>query len=234
MATAQPGPPPQPPPPPVDTTTTTTTDPGPPEPTLQKPDDKSQPQPQPTVMVAGTESSEHRPATLAFALGLGYQLPTSLQTPNRTSARVRLISGLTFEPFVTLSNTSEDMETPMMMETQNKLTELGIGVLGRFPIIAHDRVDFEILGTLGFANERDNPEGDYNTRTTNTFGIGWGIGIGYWISHHWQLSMSVTNDLVTYAQTKQQTGPSMTTKSSTTTIGVIFQPAVFAMIHLYN
>jgi hypothetical protein len=225
VAAAQPGPPPQPPPPPVDTTTTTTTtvDPAPP-----------QPEPARVMPVVQEEQVDAgRPQGLSIGLGLGYGLPTSLETPNRTSARLRLASGLTFEPLLSIANTSETMDTPTM-ETTSKTTELGLAVLVRLPFISRGKVDLEGLATAGFTNTKVNPDGDYNTQTTNTFGVGWGVGIGYWLSQHWQLSMSVTNPLVTYDSTKQQTGPGMSSKDGETTIGVIFVPQVTAMIHLYN
>jgi hypothetical protein len=176
-----------------------------------------------------------RPEGFSIGLGLGYGLPTSLETPNRTSARLRLASGLTFEPLVTISNTSSTTEPAGGMETEDKLTEFGVAALIRLPVITHNHVDLEALASAGFSTTKDNPDGDYNTRTTNTFGIGWGVGIGYWLSSHWQLSMSVTNPLVQYQSSKMGMGaPNMDTKSSETTIGVIFQPQVVAMIHLYN
>ena len=234
IASAQPGPPPAPPPPPADTTTTTT-DPAPPDPT---PPPQPQPQPEPRVMpvVAEEPVRGDRPDGLAIGLGLGYGLPTSLETPNRTSARLRLAGGLTFEPLLSIANTTETTEPagPALMETEDKTTEFGVAVLLRLPLITHGHVDLEALASAGFTNVKDNPDGDYNTVTTNTFGIGWGVGIGYWLSRHWQLSMSVTNPLVQYQQVKRQAGPSMYNTTSETTLGVIFVPQVTAMIHLYN
>src|SRR5262245_14405678 len=157
IAAAQPGPPPQPPPPPVDTTGGggTAPDPGPPNP---NPTPTPEPAPRPAPMIHEDPApSGDRPEGLSFALGVGYGLPTSLQTPNRTSFRVRLASGLTFEPFVAISNTSEDMETPTM-QTTNKETDFGLGVLSRLPMITHNRVDFEVLADLGFNNNKNNPE----------------------------------------------------------------------------
>jgi hypothetical protein len=241
LAAAQPGPPPQPPPPP-DTGDTAwgTTDPAPPDPQPEppppQPQVQPQPRPQPAPVVQESEpTNSDRPEGFSIGLGLGYGLPTSLETPNRTSARLRLASGLTFEPLFSIANTSSTDEPPGLPETEDKLTELGIAVLGRLPVITHGHVDLEALGSIGFTNTKNNPEGDYNTVTTNTFGIGWGVGIGYWLSRHWELSMSVTNPLVQYQSTKTGAGVSgMYDKSSTTTIGLIFLPQVVAMIHLYN
>jgi hypothetical protein len=235
IAAAQPGPPPQPPPPPTDTTTTTT-DPAPPDPTPPPPP-QPEPQPQPRTMPVVQEEpvQDDRPSGFSIGLGLGYGLPTSLETPNRTSARFRLGGGLTFEPMFIIANTTATEEPPMMMETETKTTEFGVAVLARLPVITHGHVDLEALATAGFTSTKVNPDGDFNSTTTNTFGIGWGVGVGYWLSRHWQLSMSVTNPLVQYQSVKQQAGLSGVSNTETeTSIGVIFVPQVTAMIHLYN
>ncbi len=206
VASAQPGPPPAPPPPPVDTSNTTTTEPGPPGSNPTPPPRRMQPTP---VVVQEPAEASDRPEGLAIALGVGYTLPTNLSTPNTTSARLRLASG-------------------------HKITELRLGTLVRFPLIARGKVDLEGLGGAQFANVKENPDGDFNTHTTNTFDILYGLGIGYWINHHWQFSMSTLNPIISYAQSKTQTGPGLSTKTSDTTIGLIFQPSVIMMLHLYN
>jgi hypothetical protein len=233
IAAAQPGPPPQ-PPPPADTTTTTTTtvtDPAPPDPNPQP-----QPQPQAHVMpvVQEEQVQDDRPNGFAIGLGLGYGLPTSLETPNRTSARFRLGSGLTFEPLLSIANTTQTVETTGALDAENKTTEFGVALLVRIPVITHNHVDLEALATAGFSSTKVNGPVDFDTVTTNTFGLGWGVGIGYWLSRHWQLSMSVTNPLVQYQSTKEQMGAGMSQTSSETSLGVIFVPQVTAMIHLYN
>ena len=93
---------------------------------------------------------------------------------------------------------------------------------------------FEGLARVGFTNDKDNPEGDFNTVTTNRFGVGWGFAVSYWFTQHWQLSFNVTNDIVDYSSRKVESGPDMDNKTSATEIGLIFSPAVFAMLHLYN
>jgi len=238
IAAAQPGPPPAPPPPPADTTTTTTTtDPAPPDPTPQP-----QPQPQPHAMPAVEEAPARtdRPEGFSIGLGLGYGLPTSLETPNRTSARIRLASGLTFEPLFSIANTKTTHEMAPAPDTETKVTEFGVATLVRLPVITHNHVDLEALASAGFSNTKTNPDGDFNSKTVNTFAIGWGVGIGYWLSRHWQLSMSVTNPLIQYSKTTQQRADPITMmrlediKDSETTLGIIFAPQVTAMIHLYN
>ena len=170
---------------------------------------------------------------MAIGLGIGYALPTSLQTPNITTARLRFASGLQLEPAVTISNTSDETDTGGT-EMTTKRTSFGLAALVRLPIVTRGKVDLEVIGTAGFSSDRENPEGDYNTTTTNSFGIGYGVAVSYWLSRHWNLSLSTTNPLVSYDQNKVQTGPDMFAKQSETTIGLIFVPRVFIMIHLYN
>lgn len=219
-----PTPPPQPTPPPPQ--------PAPPPP---------QPAPPPHEIVI--EPAEHtdgvHPSDIAFAIGIGYARPAGgsfdLQKPNVASARLRLVNGITFEPIVAIANTSND-QTTVGMDTTEAVTELDLGTLVRFPVIRHGRYDFEILGSLGFDVVKDNPPGDYNTKTTTSFALGWGIGIGYWFSPHWQLSASATNPLLSYTGVKTETGPSDTdsTKTSSTTFAVEFDPEILVMLHLYN
>jgi hypothetical protein len=232
IAAAQPGPPPQ---PPADTTTTTA-DPAPPDPTPPPPAPEPQPQARVMPVVQEEPVQSDRPNGFAIGLGLGYGLPTSLETPNRTSARVRLGSGLTFEPLLSIANRTDSEETePATMDTEDKSTEFGLAVLVRIPVITHNHVDLEALASAGFTNSKVNPEGDFNSTTTTTFGIGWGVGVGYWLSRHWQLSMSVTNPLVQYSKSKQQGGMAGVSQTEASTqLGLIFVPQVTAMIHLYN
>src|SRR5512138_1213 len=86
VASAQPGPPPQ----PVDTTTTTTTNTNETTPvvtTTTTPVVNNQPMQQP---VQASEPAGNRPEGMAMGLGIGYDLPTSLETPNTASFRLRL------------------------------------------------------------------------------------------------------------------------------------------------
>jgi hypothetical protein len=203
--------------------------------------------PPPVVVVTPPPPPEHvesihdfdhdRPDDLSFAIGIGYVRPPGgsldLQTPNIASARLRLISGLTFEPTVTIENSSIDMDNGTMSMTET-VTEFGLGTVVRFPVIRHGKFDFEILGNIAFDITKDDPDGDFNTKTTTDLTLGWGIAIGYWITHHWQLSASATNPLVTYTKTSTEIGENTSQSTSETDIGISFDPTIAVMIHLYN
>jgi hypothetical protein len=221
-----------------------TTDVSPTPPPQPPPPQPPPPQPQPppvehTVVAPRDNGNSVRPTELAFAIGIGYSRPTTgsidLQTPNIASARLRLISGITFEPTVVIGNTNQD-NSANMMDMSETTTQLDLATLVRFPVIRHNHVDFEVLGSIGLDVVKDDPPGDFNTKTTTGFALGWGIGIGYWFSPHWQLSVSETNPVLTYDQTRTQTGPdsSADQKTSTTTFAVQFNPTTIVMLHLYN
>ena len=187
--------------------------------------------------VMAKDSMGMRPEELAFGIGIGYARPPGgsmdLQTPNIASVRLRLPSGVTFEPIITIGNTSTEASVANMNTTET-VTELDLGTLVRFPVIRHGNVDFEILGSVGLDVLKDDPDGDFNTKTTTSFAIGWGIGIGYWLSPHFQLSASATNRLLDYTSVKTDTGPDAHTSNSATSFEVAFNPTTIVMLHLYN
>jgi hypothetical protein len=210
-----------------------------PEPPPPEPTPAPTPAPAPTepapVQTSNAEAEVDRPAQLSIALGIGYTTPvSSLESPNIASARLRLPTGLTFEPQVQLSSSSHS-EDDSVTETTDKATVFGVGGLVRLPLITHGKVDLEGLGSLRFATSKVNPEGDYNNTTTTTFQIGYGLAVSYWISHHWNFSMSITNPIIDYTTSKQGLGVSGSSQKTTdTTLGIIFDTDVFFMLHLYN
>lgn len=191
--------------------------------------------PPPPAEVVATEPAPagDRPEGLAFGIGLGYQLPTSLETPNITSVRLRLASGLTFEPFVTLANQSQTTDTGLGESTTSR-SDLGAGTLVRLPMIRHGKIELELLGSAGVRLTKVNPEGNDNNTSSTSFGVGWGIACSYWLTQHWNFTLSATNPLISLSSTSEEQPAGMDIDSSSRTIGLTFDPVVSAMIHLYN
>jgi len=175
---------------------------------------------------------EARPAGTSFGIGLGYRLPADLQMPNTTSVRVRFMSGLTIEPFAVIATSSHKMDDGTNDSTDSQ-TDFSVGSLLRFPMVKRGRADFELLGAAALATSKINPEGDDNDTTLTTLALAWGIGIGYWMGPHWQLSLSATNPLISYSKQSSDT-PTATVATSNTSFGAIFDPTVTLMVHLYN
>jgi hypothetical protein len=179
----------------------------------------------------GAHTDPTRPGELSFGVGVGYAFPTSLQTPNTTSVRVRLPSGLTCEPqvvFATTSNSADNGPT-------NRQTELSVGSLVRYPIRAHRKVDLELIGDASISSRTTDPDGNDNNTTVTTIALGYGGALSYWLSPHWSISLTATNPLLAYSRDRQERGPAVDASiQKTTTIGLVFDPQVTAMIHLYD
>lgn len=201
---------------------------GPPPPPMAEP----VPPPPAAAAMRPEPADTDRPTDLSIAIGIGYSFPTSLQTPNITSVRLRLPSGLTFEPVLVLATSSNDVDT--VMTVTNKQSELTLGSLVHVPLRAHRNVDLELLGNALISSSTVDPNGDDNNRTITTFSLGYGLGVAYWISPHWNLSLAATNPLVSYVRNRQETGATTSTVNKTTTFGLVFDPQVALMIHLYN
>jgi len=208
--------------------------PGPP--VVVNPDNPPSPVPEPVPMTPARHdeapAETGRPTGLAIGIGVGYAFPTSLQTPNTTSVRLRLASGLTFEPQLVFATTSTDIDNGTTVT--NKQNEVTIGTLVRYPLRVRNKIDLEAIGSASISNDTTDPNGDNNTRTVTTVALGYGVALAYWLSPHWNLSLTATNPLISYARTRQEMTVDLVTVTKSTTIGVVFDPQIALMIHLYD
>lgn len=232
VAAAQPEPPattPAPgeaPPPPVDEA---------PPPAPPPPAPAPAPAPAPVPVPAAPEAVA--PTDLALGIGIGYQFTTfmnSLETPNIASAALRLANGLTIEPSLIVRNTSQTMEDQPTPSMSTSSTELGLGALVKWPAIRRHHTELDVLGAFLVDSVRDNPDGPDNDTKTTTMTGSWGIGIGYWITRHWQVSFDATNPVFSYIDTSKQTSSTTAMKSSSTTFVIEIDPTIAIMVHLYN
>ena len=174
-----------------------------------------------------------RPPEFSVGIGIGYQFPTSLETPNVASVRFRLPTGLTFEPQLALASTTDTVDTGDPED--DKTTQLALASLIRYPLAAHGRVDLELLGALSINNINNNPTelNDDETTTTNVTVI-YGLGVTTWINRHVALSMSALNPLISFAKVRQEMGPMSVLVTSTTSFGAIFDPTVIMTVHVHH
>jgi hypothetical protein len=224
VASAQPGPggSPDAPTPPPDGTTVTTP-PAPPTPP---------PAPPPEPVAA--EQHAMRPEGFSVGMGLGWDLPTSIQQPNVTSVRFRLASGLTIEPIFTLAGTSTSSDNGPGTNTTDKTGDLALAAVVRIPHRIHDRVDLELVGAAGVGLHTDDPMGDNNNTTTSDVRVSWGLGLEYWLTGHWSVSLTATNPLLDAQHSSTQQGAGLPDHTTgTTSFGLIWDPNVVLMTHLY-
>ena len=191
------------------------------------------PTPTPTPAEPMPAENTWRPPEFSIGIGIGYQFPTSLETPNVASVRFRLPTGLTFEPQLALASTTDTVDTGDPQD--DKTTELAIGTLIRYPLVAHGRVDLELLGALNIQNVNNNPTemNDDETTTTNVTAA-YGLGVTTWINRHVALSMSALNPLISFAKVRQEMGPMNVLVTSTTSFGAIFDPTVIMTVHVHH
>jgi hypothetical protein len=183
----------------------------------------------PPPMVAPAD--DDRPEGFSVGIGFGYQLPNSLETPNVTSARFRLASGLTFEPVLRFQQSS--VEVDIGMSQTNKETAIEAGTLVRYPLKKRGRVDLVLLGGAFLENISTQPEADNMDTSTTRIEGRYGMAIEFWISQHWQVSMAALNTIFRTERVSQEDGPSTETVTTTTTFGAIYDPVISAMVHLY-
>ncbi len=186
------------------------------------------------AVVEVAEPAPDRPTEFSIGVGVGYRFPTSLQTPNVSSVRFRLPSGFTFEPTLVFATSSHAVDSGTAA-TQTA-TELGIGALLRFPLVRHRRTELQLLAAVDLDNLSQDPN-DQNTddvTSITTTTLRYGVAVGAWITPHLEASLSATSGLVGYTKNRQEQGIGSVLITSDTTIGLIFNPTVTLMIHLYN
>ena len=188
--------------------------------------------PTPTPAEPMPAANTWRPPEFSIGIGIGYQFPTSLETPNVASVRFRLATGLTFEPQLALASTTDTVDTGDPVD--DKTTQLALGTLIRYPLVGHGRVDLELLGALNIDNVNDNPDGMDDETTTTNVTVNYGLGVTTWINRHVALSMSAINPLVTFAKVRQENGPMNVLVTSTTSFGAIFDPTVIMTVHVHH
>ena len=180
----------------------------------------------PPPMAGSSESGTGRPDGLSVGIGAGYTFPSMLDMINAYSVRIRLASGLTLEPRVAVENISQN---DGMNSSSSQVFTVGTTV--RIPVITHGKYDFEILGdgTITSVSTPLDAAGMDSSRTT-TLNLNWGIAIAWWLTPHFEVSVEGRNPLVSF--TRNSASNSDTTTSATD-VGLIFEPKVGAMLHIY-
>ena len=183
------------------------------------------PPPTAPTMTPVAEAEGDRPTGLSIGLGAGYTFPTMLDMINTFGARVRLGTGLTIEPVVIVENISD------AASHTTQIFSAGANV--RYPVITHGKFDFELIGGAGFATVKTPNAGtpDTDSDRSTSIALQWGLAVAWWISPHFEVSVTGTNPLLSYTSNSSTVANSMST--STSDIGLIFNPKIGAMLHIY-
>ena len=147
-------------------------------------------------------------------------------------SRLRLPSGLTFEPQLIFEKTSHTVDTGAA--TTDDVNEVGLGTLVRYPLKLHGRVDLEIIGAFNVDQVSVKPNAPDQDDTKTRTELSYGLAVGAWINKHWQVSLTALNPVLTINKDKQEQGPGTVTVTTDTTYGLVFDPGVLLMVHLYH
>lgn len=178
--------------------------------------------------------SGDQPDEISVGIGIGYVFPTSVETPNAASAKVRLPNGVEIGPRVIATSSSDKTDDGMGNTSTQKLSEIGITAAAWIPVVHHGKFELYLVGAAGFDKQTTSPPTPDNDKTVTTIDIAWGVGIGYWITRHWELSLDASNPLFTSTKTEQQNGPGMTMSETVSTFGLVFDPTISLFIHLWH
>jgi hypothetical protein len=179
--------------------------------------------PPPVIGVTG------RAEGMTFGLGVNYILGgAELDRPDGASLRIRLVTGLTFEPFVRLATHGQ---STMDGDFKNAQNEFIVGTNVRLPLKSRGKVDLvaQIGGGLGVTV--NDPDGDDNNTTVTTLGIDYGLSVEYWFNQNWNLSFTARNQFIQYESIGQQSSSDL--DQSNTDIGIIWDPVVDLSLHLF-
>lgn len=142
-----------------------------------------------------------------------------------------MASGLTIEPAFELSKGTTKNELGMV-ETTDELTTISLAALARYPIKSSKKLDLIAAGGVALANINNNPDGTDNATVTTSFALTYGLGVEYWYNAHWNVSAQVLNPIITYTKVKQD-GVGGDAVSTGTNFGLVWEPNVIFMLHLF-
>jgi len=185
---------------------------------------------------AGTsDSSEggesNLPSRNGIAIGAGYVLPADIDRINTASVRFR-IGAITLEPRVAIAMDRQSNDAGGV-ETEDSGFDFLLETTARIPLASAGDLEFVVLGGAGLGYSSDNPEGNDNDSKATTISLLWGIGIDYWLTERWTLSLTASNPLLQVTSTSQDQFGGTSADATSVSAGAIFSPTIAAMVHLY-
>ncbi len=180
---------------------------------------------------AAADNHVVRPTDFTMAIGAGWDLPSDIDIINTASVRFRLANGLTFEPRVELSTDSNKTEVGNA-DTENTANAVVLSTTARYPMMSRGPTDFIVLGGVNFSRFAADPDGADNNSTTSVAALVWGLSVEWWISQRWAFSFTAINPIVSRVSTTMENAIDDTTTTDFS-FGLIFDPNIIAMFHLY-
>jgi len=180
----------------------------------------------------GSACRTGNPDDRLVGIGTGYVLPSDLDAVNTVSVRFRF-GRLTIEPMAEFSYHTISNDLGAAGSDDTKIGTLAVGAGGRFVIAESRGIELVGLGSASIGHSFVNPEGDENSTKQTSLSMRWGIGLDYWLSSRWVLSMSATNPIFEHSRTTREQLASEDLTDTESGIGLIWNPTVVGMVHLF-
>ncbi|HVV83777.1 MAG TPA: hypothetical protein VHE35_11965 [Kofleriaceae bacterium] len=174
-----------------------------------------------------------RPTGTSLGLGIGWSVPAQALSPDLVGVRLRTAGGLVLEPVVSITHdrsTTDDGTT----RTADVLDAVDLALVVREPVARRGRVELSVLAAADLRRTVSDPDGDDNSQTDSTWSVGYGLALDYWPGRHWDLSLDATNPIYTSTSATRDNGTGVPPVSTDETrLGLVFDPTVTVMIHLF-
>lgn len=175
-----------------------------------------------------------------LAVGLGWNFPADLGTPNTASLRIRKGS-FTLEPAVAV--TASGSWNKDSADGEDAVDRVGgwsatLGLGARRTMATRQRVSLVgiLVPSATITDGQSNPEGTDNAVRSTSLGFtaAWGLGVEYRPVSEWSVSLDATSDLaaVTWARTYEMES-NLAQQDTAYTAGLTLLPKVRAMAHLH-
>ena len=170
---------------------------------------------------------------VSLGLGLGFASNRFSDgfAPNTASARIRLGRSITLEPLITATVGSA---TRLVggLETDYDVSAVDVELTVRVPIQRRGRVGLSVVGGGSASRYRSTGSGSDDDTRTDRAAVVWGLGLDYALGPHWSLSMTALNPLLRRSRDRFES-PEGATGFDELTYGVVFDPLINGMIHVY-
>lgn len=206
-----------------------------------------EPLPAPTATPEATETAvpQTQPGVPApvwgLGVGLGWNLPADLGTPNTVSVRIRKGS-FTVEPAISvlaagsISRDDPDGGDETLDRVGGWSTTIGVGARKQVATRGHVGLVAILVPSATFADSQSNPDGTDNAIRSTSFGFStaWGAGVEYFPLPEWSLSLDATSPLATLAWARTyEMESNLAQEDAEFTAGIRLVPDVRAMAHLH-
>lgn len=194
------------------------------------------------ALAVSAHAQQGTPEPVTVGFGVGVVAPSSPLAPNTASARVRVSETVTLSPTLDIafasSSTSSGGGENAGFQTRDTNLGVGVEVLNALAQRGTTMLQLAVGGRLGFDTFTEEPnEPDEIQTTTRSVNVYYGLGVEHFFGGndpHFSVSAHGLNTLLTVASsTVDDRNTDVITDTNSTLFGVIWDPSVRMMVHIY-